>query len=599
MDQEPLLSYAPQLSSAQREILQVLLDINQDHIFTNWHPGHLDKVQQFCDHAILLDQKYPGGLKGYYDNSLRLLQESRDGVNPFDGYTPEVPKGHKLSPETSEFIEAEQHAIRDGLGHAAFVLVAGGLGERLGYSGIKISLPVDIVTNKSFIQYYIEYILAFQKRSNPPKGYIPLAIMTSGDTHEKTVALFKDNNYFGLREQQLTIMKQEQVPSIIDNDGRFAVVEGNPYQLETKPHGHGDVHSLVFMEGLTKKWIADGRKWIVFFQDTNGLAFHALPVLLGTSVKHDYDSNTLSVQRAPGEAAGALVKLNKADGSSVTCNVEYNQLDPMLKSCGFEKGDTADESGFSPYPGNTNILVFKLESYSAALEKTKGQVPEFVNPKYSNKERTKFSKPTRLECMMQDFVRLLDSNAKVSFTQFDRWIGFTAVKNNTADAAKRLQSGLTPQSASSCESDMFQVNIKLMRLAGMQIEDAPEVTILGIPVVLGPKVHLSPSFACTFSELKDRIVSGKISSHSTLIVDGDVYIEGLDLDGALHVEAKKDATIRIKNWKVKNDGYTYELLDSNTSSTAPEYLRMRGYSLVKKEIMHEVLEGWIFSQAIA
>ena len=37
-------------------------------------------------------------------------------------------------------------------GKAAFVLVAGGLGERLGYSGIKLALPVDSVSNKCFLQ---------------------------------------------------------------------------------------------------------------------------------------------------------------------------------------------------------------------------------------------------------------------------------------------------------------------------------------------------------------------------------------------------------------------------------------------------------------
>ena len=36
--------------------------------------------------------------------------------------------------------------------HAAFVLVAGGLGERLGYSGIKLKLPVDSARNVSFLQ---------------------------------------------------------------------------------------------------------------------------------------------------------------------------------------------------------------------------------------------------------------------------------------------------------------------------------------------------------------------------------------------------------------------------------------------------------------
>jgi UDP-sugar pyrophosphorylase len=39
--------------------------------------------------------------------------------------------------------------------NTAFVLVAGGLGERLGYPGIKISIPMELLTGKTFIGYYI------------------------------------------------------------------------------------------------------------------------------------------------------------------------------------------------------------------------------------------------------------------------------------------------------------------------------------------------------------------------------------------------------------------------------------------------------------
>lgn len=36
-----------------------------------------------------------------------------------------------------------------------------------------------------------------------------------------------------------------------------------------------------------------------------------------------------------------------------------------------------------------------------------GVVVEFVNPKYKAGSRTEFKKPTRLECMMQDFPKLM------------------------------------------------------------------------------------------------------------------------------------------------------------------------------------------------
>ena len=55
----------------------------------------------------------------------------------------------------------------------------------------------------------------------------------------------------------------------------------------------------------------------------------------------------------------------------------------------------------APPAGNVNTLVLELSGYAAALTKTGGSMPEFVNPKYADATRLKFKKPTRLECMMQ------------------------------------------------------------------------------------------------------------------------------------------------------------------------------------------------------
>lgn len=40
-------------------------------------------------------------------------------------------------------------------------------------------------------------------------------------------------------------------------------------------------------------------------------------------------------------------------------NVEYNQLDPLLRATGYSDGDVNDpKTGFSPYPGNINQVLF-------------------------------------------------------------------------------------------------------------------------------------------------------------------------------------------------------------------------------------------------
>lgn len=65
---------------------------------------------------------------------LRSICAHPPGRNPFDGYTPKVPHGEKLDFGSDEFLGLEEQGLREVAG-AAFVLVAGGLGERLGYSG--------------------------------------------------------------------------------------------------------------------------------------------------------------------------------------------------------------------------------------------------------------------------------------------------------------------------------------------------------------------------------------------------------------------------------------------------------------------------------
>ena len=69
-------------------------------------------------------------------------------------------------------------------------------------------------------------------------------------------------------------------------------------------------------------------------------------------------------------------------------------------------------------------------------------IPEFVNPKYADEQRTKFKAPTRLECMMQDYPKLLSSKGAVGFTSYQTWYCFSPGKNNLKDGAICAAKGL-------------------------------------------------------------------------------------------------------------------------------------------------------------
>jgi UDP-sugar pyrophosphorylase len=227
------------------------------------------------------------------------------------------------------------------------------------------------------LQYYCEYIKAIESKASGKKR-LPLCIMVSKDTRRKTEELLQENRCFGLKARQITLVTQGLgVPALSDNDAKLALDPDDPFKVETKPHGHGDIHALLYKHGVTQKWADSlGIKWAVMFQDTNGLAFHTLPLMLGVSVQRGFIMNSLAVPRRAGQAIGGIAKLRNDKGQQKTINVEYNQLDPMLRGTReFKDGDVNDpNTGYSPFPGNINQLLFRLDTYNKVLKRTKVSV---------------------------------------------------------------------------------------------------------------------------------------------------------------------------------------------------------------------------------
>jgi UDP-glucose pyrophosphorylase len=265
-----------------------------------------------------LDASYPGGLEAYLSKARVLLRESADGTNPFAEFEASVPTGESLSYDSPvpdnhtgmTFTQAEQKGLT-GIKDVAFVLVAGGLGERLGYSGIKLSLETNLLTNKSYLEIYVKYIQAMQHMAEVKTGEknvrIPLVIMTSGDTDPLTRKLLKENDNFGMEEGQIQIVCQDKVAALKDCNAGLNMMD--PWTIETKPHGHGDVHHLLLREGHIDQWEEEGRKHVIFLQDTNALVINSILPTLGVSIEKGFDMNSICIPRLAGEAAGAIARL--------------------------------------------------------------------------------------------------------------------------------------------------------------------------------------------------------------------------------------------------------------------------------------------------
>ncbi|KAG5181643.1 nucleotide-diphospho-sugar transferase [Tribonema minus] len=671
------------LSAEEAAMANTLLELGQQHLLEDWpQAGELDdRKHALLQQALHCDAQYPGGLAAYVSKARRLLRDSAEGVNPFEGYTPEganpfegytpevdaAPLAEGVNPfegyppemadgEALEFGTPEFEAMeKAGLGVAGqtgFVLVAGGLGERLGFNGIKLSLPVETATGRTYLELYAQYILELQRRARAAPGadqglllpliimtseglLLPLIITTSEDTDAATKELLQTRNHFGMDPSQVKIVMQGKVPALGDSDASLVTQSGDRFALETKPHGHGDVHHLLHRSGIAEDLKSRGFKYLVFFQDTNALVLNSILPTLGVSATKGYAMNSICVprkaQEAAGavvaqEAAGAIVALTHTDGSSLIINVEYNQLDPLLRATVSPEGDVNDpETGFSPYPGNTNNIVFELGSYVKTLQgKDEGVVVEFVNPKYKDASRTAFKKPTRLECMMQDFPKLMaqeldQSDFTIGFTSLEKWLSFSPAKNSLEAGAAGAPSGVPPNTASSAEAEFYAQNVRRVAATAGAAFGAPRhIEFEGVPLDLGPLLVLSPSFAITTNDIRRKFGKDvKVSTTSALVLEGpgitvesldldgpgitvesldldgeahrtgsSITVESLDLDGALVIKACEDARVTVHGLTVRNEGWHPAPLPAEG---VPEVDRVRGFVLDKRAAT--VIEG--------
>lgn len=573
-------------------LAELLVSLGQESIFESWSPGDNDAAAKaaFFEQVRALNDAYPGGLEAYVSKARELLEASAKGENPFEGFTPLVPEGEALEYGTEQFEALEAEGLSAAAEGIAFVLVAGGLGERLGFSGIKVALPLEMTTGRTFLAYYAEYILALQSRCREISGdeslTLPLAIMTSDDTDAPTRALIEEAGNLGMAEGQLRIIKQDKVPALADRSASLAMK--GPYEIETKPHGHGDVHHLLYREALLDEWQAAGVRWLFFFQDTNALVTNSLLPALGVSRRRDLDMNSICVPRSAGEAAGAITRLvNEGSGESLTINVEYNQLDPLLRATVSPEGDVNDPAtGLSPFPGNANNLLFRLDAYADTCRgEAQGVVPEFVNPKYKDAERNEFKKPTRLECMMQDFPRLMkeelpQGTSRVGFTSLPKWLSFSPAKNDLVAGAANGQGGVPPGTVASSEADFYLAAEAKMAAEGADFTgDRPSVAVEGLDMPIGPQIVLSPHAALTAPELREAFKGLSATRDSTVVVEGEgkVAFDGVSVDGELRVRTAEGVSLRLQGTRIATAKQAVLPLSDEEKDAAPATLRIRGY----------------------
>jgi UDP-N-acetylglucosamine/UDP-N-acetylgalactosamine diphosphorylase len=268
------------------------------------------------------------------DFSMLHYAKERSGLGKRGVITPlgamEVPE---IEAHRAEFEKIGLEKIREG--KVAAVLLAGGMGTRLGSDDPKCMYNIGITKPVYIMQRLIENLQEVVKKAGVS---VPLYIMTSDKNDAKTRQFMKDMNCFGYDPDMITYFIQDMAPAS-DYEGKVYMEEKG--RIATSPNGNGGWFLSMAKTGVLKKVQETGIEWLNTFAVDNVLQRIADPCFIGATIVRNCECGAMVVKKAaPDEKVGAMCL---EDGRPSI--VEYYDMTPELMEAKNEKGDPAYNFG--------------------------------------------------------------------------------------------------------------------------------------------------------------------------------------------------------------------------------------------------------------
>ncbi len=324
-----------------------------------------------------------------------------------------------------EFTKTGLEAIRAG--KAGAVLLAGGMGTRLGSDNPKGMYDIGITKPVYIFQRIIRNLLDIVDMSGT---WIHLFIMTSDKNHETTTAFFKEQKYFTYNPGYIHFFKQDMAPA--------STYEGKVYmedkdRIATSPNGNGGWYSSMQNSGITDFIHKAGIEWLNVFAVDNVLQRIADPCFLGAVISKNCAAGAKVVCKAdPDEKVGVMCL---EDGHPSI--VEYYDQTEQLRN-------TKDENGMPAY--NFGVILNYLFHERELEEICDNELPlHIVEKKIPYMDETgKFVNPAKpngykFETLILDMIHLLDTCLPF---EVERNKEFAPIKNKTGidsiESARKL-----------------------------------------------------------------------------------------------------------------------------------------------------------------
>lgn len=232
----------------------------------------------------------------------------------------------EIEASKDKFLNAGIESIKKG--EVAAVLLAGGMGTRLGFDLPKGCFNVGTSHELYIFECLINNLMDVVKQCD---AYIPLYIMTSEKNDGATQDFFEKHNYFGYNKDYVKFFIQDMACAV-DYKGKLLLEEKG--RLATSPNGNGGWFTSMVKAGLDKDLHKRNVKWINIFAVDNVCQRIADPVFVGATILGNYECGSKVVRKVePNEKMGLLCL---EDG--MPSIVEYYEMSKEMSEARAEDG---------------------------------------------------------------------------------------------------------------------------------------------------------------------------------------------------------------------------------------------------------------------
>ncbi|MCR5545472.1 MAG: UDPGP type 1 family protein [Lachnospiraceae bacterium] len=397
----------------KEEALQLLQKHNQEHVLAYFDSLTEEEQKELLTQIKAVDWDVIESAKSEEENK-------RGEIAPLGAV--EI---KEIEARREEFVEEGLKYIREG--KVGAILLAGGMGTRLGFDQPKGTYPIGETRDLSIFECLINNLLEV---TDMAEAYVPLYIMTSEKNHEATVKFFEDKNYFGYPESDVHFFIQDMAPAV-DYNGKLLLEEKG--RLATSPNGNGGWFTSLHKSGLLDDVHNRGVEWLNIFAVDNVLQRIADPAFIGATVLSGKESGSKVVRKAaPEERVGVLCS---EDGRPSI--VEYYEMSDEMANLRDDEGELMYRFGVIL---NYLFRVDRLEDIMANhmhVHVVEKKIP-FINEKG---ELVKPEEPNgyKFETLILDMINMMESNLPYEVVREKE---FAPVKNlhgtDSVDSAREL-----------------------------------------------------------------------------------------------------------------------------------------------------------------